>query len=87
MITDNEVLRPKLKELNETVVNMCYHIYRRRPTCHQLLLQYSQWGINSRDLIESPSYRYQIEQFNNAQDSFFIQYLSTKLNQQEQINN
>ena len=84
MITINEELRPKLRKLKETVVEMCYHIYNRRPTCAQLLLQYNQWGINSRELIESPNYHEQIEQFNNTQDSFFIQYLSTKLNQ---INN
>ena len=86
MITDNEVLRPKLRELNETVVKMCYHIYNRRLTCTQLLVQYNEWGINSRELMESSSYHEQIEQCHNTQDSFFIQYLSTKLNQQEQIN-
>ncbi len=86
MITDNEELRPKLRELKETVVKMCYHIYKRRPTCAELLHQYNQWGINSRELIESPGYPEKMEQF-NAKDSFFIKYLSTKLNQKLQIDN
>ena len=36
MITDNEELRLKLKELNERIVNMCYRIYKRRPTCAEI---------------------------------------------------
>ena len=53
VITDNEELRPKLIQLNERIVNMCYHIYRRRPTCAELLSDYNQWGIDDRQLKHS----------------------------------
>ena len=53
MITDNEELRPKLNHLKEKIEKMCYHIYRRRPTCAELLSDYNQWGIDDRQLKHS----------------------------------
>ena len=78
MITDNEELRPKLIEVNERILKMCYHIYRRRPTCAQLLSDYNQWGIDDRELKHSNDF----EEKNDfvKTNKFFDHYLKSKLN-------
>ena len=80
MITDNEELRPKLIQLNETIVNMCYHIYRRRPTCAELLAQYTQWGINENEVKNLRFYQKQLFVVQSDPDTFFCKFLTTKLN-------
>ena len=79
MITENQELRPKMTELMETTFKMCYQMYRRRPTCAQILTEYSKWGIRGDDIKVSFNYKEQLNQVQN--NTFFNNYLKTKLNQ------
>ena len=56
MITNNEELRPKFNEMIDSILRMCYHIYRRRPSCAQLLSEYSKWGIDDSVIRISDDY-------------------------------
>ena len=78
MITDNEELGPKLFEVNERILKMCYHKYKRRLTCAELLSDYNQWGINDRELKHSKDYEVNINLVKT--NKFFDHYLKSKLN-------
>ena len=80
VITDNEELRPKLFEVNERILKMCYHMYRRRPTCAELMSEYCQWGIECNEVQNSVCYQAQLNVIQNQSDKFFYKYLSEKLN-------
>ncbi len=80
MITDNEELRQKLIEWNELIVNMCYHIYRRRPTCAELLSDYSKWGIDENEVKTLGNYQVQLKFVQVYQNTFLCNFLTTKLN-------
>ena len=79
MITNNEELRPKLIELNERIVNMCYHVYGRRPTCAKLISEYNKWGINLVELKHSETYQEQFDQVQTVPNSFFDKFIKTKI--------
>ena len=80
MITENEVLRLKLNQIIDTICNMCHHIYRRRPTCAELLSEYYQWGISMNGVKNSINFNEQLNLVQNSNYKFFNNYLSTKLN-------
>ena len=81
MITDNEELRPKLTELMNTTLKMCYPIYRRRLTCAEILTEYNQWGIKGDQIQVSLNFEEQLNQVENSNDTFFNNYLIIKLKQ------
>ena len=76
MITDNEELRPKFNELIENILKMCHHIYRRRPTCAELLSEYSKWGIEDIEMKQSSEFKEKINLFKT--NKFFNNYLKSK---------
>ena len=83
MITDNEELRLKLNEIIDSILIMCHHIYRRRPTCAELLSEYNRWGITTDDIKESFNSAENLNQ--NSDNTFFNNYLTTKLNLRNNI--
>ena len=78
MITDTEELRPKFNELIDIILKMCHQIYKRRPTCAEMLSEYSKWGIDYIEL-KQPS---QFEENNELvkTNKLFDNYLKSKLN-------
>ena len=80
MITDNEELRLKLNQIIEIVLKMCHQIYRRRPTCAELLSEYNRWSITSDDIKENLNFSEQLNQVQNSDNTFFNNFIITKLN-------
>ena len=85
MIANNEKLRIKLNEIIDWILKMCHQIYKRRPTCSKLLSEYNQWSITGDDIKESFNYTEQLNQVQNSDNTFFNNYLTTKLNLQNDI--
>ena len=85
VITDNEVSRQKLNEIIDTICKMCHHIYRRRPTCAELLSEYNQWGITGDDIKKLFDFSENLNQVQNSDNTFFNNYLTTKLKLQNDI--
>ena len=58
------------------------NIYKRRPTCAQLLSQYSQWGIDDRQLKHSNDFEENDDENDDVvkTNKFFDHYLKSKLN-------
>ena len=80
MITDNEVLKQKLNEIIDTILKMCHQIYKRRPTCAELLLEYNRWGITGDVIKELFNITENLNKAENSDNTFFNNYLTTKLN-------
>jgi hypothetical protein len=59
---------------------MCHHIYRRRPTCVELLSEYNRWGITGDDMKESFNFTENLNEVENSDKTFFNNYLTAKLN-------
>ena len=81
MITDNEELKSKLIELKDRIVNMCNQFYKRRPSCVELLEQYTKWSIQWNGVILSVGFQEHLDQVKNSSHTFFNNYLTKKLNQ------
>ena len=75
------MLKSKLIELKDRIVNMCNQFYKRRPTCAVLLEEYNKWSIEWNEVILSVGYQEQLDQVKNSPHTFFNNYLKIKLNQ------
>ena len=61
MIANNEKLRIKLNEIIDWILKMCHQIYKRRPTCAELLSEYSKWGIDDIEMKQSCEFEEKID--------------------------
>ena len=80
MTTFNMEFRQKPIELRNTILNMFHLIYRHRPTCAEMLSEYSQWGIECNQVQNSVCYHGQLNQIKNQTNKFFYKYLIEKFN-------
>ena len=78
MITDNQELRQKFNEIIDLILKMCHRLYKRRPTCAELLSEYSKWGIDDSVIINLDDYEVTNELVKI--NKFFDYYLKSKLN-------
>ena len=85
MITYKEDLRPKLTELLNTILKMCNQIYKRRPTCAELLSEYKKWGIDGKEIKIFFNIKMSLDQVQNKNIKFFNNFLKIKLNYPREV--